>query len=138
MKATISTVHDVAILHTDRVLWVQDYAEFGQPQLGVQAQAWGYCPWQVGFVPRLAYYNGLVTETVEDGPPLDYGEWLLPSIPGASNKFCGGDSGSPILQSNRIVGVLSAVQSDMFFIALGSRAFTVPVEHAIALLEVEE
>lgn len=136
--AVVSQEHDIAVLTVDRTLWLSDFAEFARPELGVEAQAWGFCPWQVSFVARHAFYNGLTTETVEGGATLDYGEWILPAIPGTSNKFCGGDSGLPLVQHGKVVGILSAVQSDFFFIALGSRAFTVPVEHAWELLEVEE
>lgn len=136
VSARESSEHDVAILELDRVLFVSAFAEFAQPKLGVISEIWGYCPYQVMYVPRHAFYNGLSTATQEDGSEYDYGEWIMPSVPGMSNKICGGDSGTPIIQHGKVVGVLSAVSSEFFFVALGSTAYTVPIEYAVDLMAV--
>ena len=119
--------HDIAILTVDRKLFVAQFAEFANPALGTQTLVWGYCPYQVSAVPRRAFYNGLTTLTIQDGPEQDYGEWLLPTVPNMSNKLCGGDSGGLAIQHGKVVGVISAVYSDLFFFALGSKAYSVPV-----------
>lgn len=127
--ARLLTTNDVAILTVDRVLWVTDYAEFARPVLGVQTLAWGYCPYQVSAVPRRAFYNGLVTLTVEGLPEQDYGEWILPAVPNLANKLCGGDSGGVLVQHGKVVGIVAAVYSDLFFVSLGSKAYSVPTEY---------
>ena len=137
IDARLSTTHDVAVLIVDRVLFVRDFAEFGNPALGKTATLWGYCPYIVSFVARHAFYNGLVDVEVSEGEYLSYGEWLMPTIPGASNKVCGGDSGTAVVQDGKVVGILSAVYSDFYFVALGSTAYTVPVEYARELLTQE-
>lgn len=133
-SARVSLDHDVALLTTDRVLWVNEFAEFANPALHTQATVMGFCPFQVSFVPRVAFYNGLVEESIEGAPIQTYGEWIMPRLPGAFNMICGGDSGSAVTQDGKVVGVLSAAQSEYYFIALGSIAFTVPPQEAIDLL----
>lgn len=137
IDARVSASHDVAVLVVDRVLFVRDFAEFGNPAVGKPATLWGYCPYMVSFVARRAFYNGLKDIEVSEGEYLTYGEWLLPTIPGASNKVCGGDSGLGIVQDGKVVGILSAVYSDFAFVALGSTAYSVPVSFATELMTTE-
>jgi hypothetical protein len=134
-SAKISTEHDVAVLTVDRVLWVSAFAEFANPALGVDTIIYGYCPYQVGYVARHAFYDGLLTLRVQSGGTWDYGVWILPSIPGMSNKICGGDSGSPLTQNGKVVGILAAVESDVFWVALGSTTYSTPVRYAQELLD---
>lgn len=133
----VSSEHDVAVLVLDRVVFVSAFAEFGNPALGKPATLSGYCPYMVSFVARRAFYNGLKDIEVAKGEYLSYGEWLMPTIPGASNKVCGGDSGTAVMQDGKVVGILSAVYSDFYFVALGSTVYTVPVEYARELLTQE-
>lgn len=135
--ARVSTEHDVAILEVDRVLWVSEFAELGNPALGVEAQLYGYCPYQVSHIARYAYYNGLVDVTVEDNAQNTYGEWILPVMPNMSNAVCGGDSGTPIVQHGKVVGILSGGYVPIFFIPLATTAYAVPTEFARALLAQE-
>lgn len=128
IAARVSTRHDIAVLTVDRILFVSEFAEFGHPALGVPALAYGYCPYQVSHVPRRAFYNGLVDLQIEGGELLTYGEWIMPTIPNMANKLCGGDSGGFLSQGGKIVGITSAVYSDLFWVSLGSLVYTVPVE----------
>lgn len=129
LSARVSKSHDVAILTVDRVLWVSKFAELARPELGVQADVWGYCPYQVSYVARHALYNGLVANSIQDTPERDYGEWIM-----IASKMCGGDSGTPMLQNGKVVGILSAVYGDYWFVELGSIAYTVPSDAAQELM----
>lgn len=138
VDARLSPAHDVAILIVDRVLFVDKYAEFANPALNEPAYLFGYCPYQVSHVPRHAFYNGLVDVEIQGNPLATYGEWILPTLPSTANEVCGGDSGTSVLQNGKVVGILSGGHIRVFFIPLASTAYTVPVEHAWELLEVEE
>lgn len=127
----ISLDHDVAIVITADVLWVHDYAELAQPEIGVQASLWGYCPYMANHVKRHAFYNGLKTIEKDGGGERDYGEWHI-----IGGKVCGGDSGAALIQNGKVVGVLSAVSSEFFWVALGGTAYTVPIEYAQKMMEV--
>ncbi len=133
--ATVSTVQDVAVLTVDRVLFLPEYAQLGNPELNTPATIQGYCPFQPSFMPRHAYYNGVVTEPVEDIPARDYDEWVLPRLPQEFNQLCGGDSGSPVISGGKVVGVLSAVNSDNYFFALGSTGYSVPTKYITEMLD---
>lgn len=128
--AHLSSEHDVAIVVTDRVLWVSEFAEFAEPELGVQALLWGYCPYMASHVARRAFYNGLKTIEVQGRLARDFGEWFL-----IGSKVCGGDSGLSVIQNGKVVGILSAVESEFFWVALGTTAYTVPVEHVRRLMK---
>lgn len=128
-EAKVSLVHDVAVLTVDRTLWVSEYAQFAQPAQGVQTTVFGFCPYMVGHVVRHAFYLGLVSAELQDGNTYDLGKWQV-----INGEICGGDSGLPMVQDGKIVGVLSAVESEMPWFAIGDVAYTVPVEYATALL----
>lgn len=128
--AYVSPDHDVAVLFTADVLWVHNYAELGTPALGMQASLWGYCPYMANHVKRHAFYNGLRTVEMNAKPARDFGEWHV-----IGGKVCGGDSGAPIIQNGKVVGVLSMVSSDLFWVALGSTAYTVPPDYGQAIME---
>lgn len=131
-EARVSNLHDVAVLTVDRTLWVSEYAEFGQPQLGVQATLMGFCPYMVSHVVRHGFYGGLVNALMQDGNEYDLGVWQM-----VGSQICGGDSGLPIVQNGKVVGVLSAVETNIPWFAIGDVAYSVPVEYAVALLEME-
>jgi hypothetical protein len=136
MSARVSPASDVAILETKDVLWMGEYAQLGNPELGVMSNIVGFCPWQMSHVVRHAFYNGIETLTRRsDNAEFDFGLWLMPSVPFMSNKLCGGDSGSAVLQHGKVVGVVSMVESELFWIALGSTIYTVPMEDVRLLLE---
>lgn len=134
-SAYTSPDHDVAVLVTDRVLWVSDFAELGHPALGKSASLWGYCPFQVGYVERRAIYNGLVDATIQGMPERTLGEWIFPVLPGVDNEVCPGDSGSPIVQGGKVVGIVSGGHIPVFFLQLADVVFTVPTEYGAALLD---
>lgn len=125
-----SVTHDVAVLTTDAVLWVADYAEFAHPALGTPSQVWGFCPYMMGFVPRRAMYNGLMTYTNEAGVTRDFGEWYM-----LGDKACGGDSGGAVVQHGKVVGVMSAVYSDYFWVTLGGILYTVPMDEVVGMVD---
>ncbi len=123
----VSQDHDIAILRTDRVLWVSAFADFANPELGMQATLYGYCPYIVSHVARHAFYNGLVTEQVEDWPDYDYGLWIV-----TKGKVCGGDSGTPVLQRGKVVGIISLANKDVY---AGKLAYTVPTSFVREMLD---
>lgn len=134
--ARVSREHDVAILITRHVMWVGDFAELGNPALGTRATIWGHCPYQQAHVPRYAVYNGLVDATIRGNPPLTYGEWILPKVPGVNNQICPGDSGAAFVdEQGRVVGIVSGGNVAVFFIALASIGYSVPVPEIRTLLD---
>lgn len=136
--ARVSETHDVAILYTESVLWTQEFAALGKPEVGQPVTLWGVCSFYFAHVPRYALYNGLFTERTEDGTETDYGWFVMLPAPGNSNKACGGDSGGFALQGNRVVGVTSALYSEYWFAKIGVNVFMVPTEYATELLEVAQ
>jgi hypothetical protein len=134
--ARISDEHDVAILYTDRPLFVREYATLGNPDMGVAAALWGTCPYFMPHHARPAAYNGLMDIELVDGGSLAFGQWwMLPATGDVPGKACGGDSGGFILSQGKVVGVLSMVESDSYFFAIGSIAYTVPASYVLEWLE---
>lgn len=137
--AKVSAAHDVAIVFVDRPLLIERFGELGNAQVGVKATLWGTCPYYMPHQARLAAYGGLVDVPLLEGGTIPFGQWfMLPAMGDVEGKACGGDSGGFIQDGQgRIVGVVSMVESDYYFIAIGSVVYTVPVEYARALLEGE-
>lgn len=117
---------DIAILEVDRVLIVDHYAELGRAELGVIGNIFGTCPYYWGHQSRLAMYNGLVEVPLLDGQIREYDQWIVQPRMGDNSKACGGDSGGVVMQGNKVVGVISAVDSDYWFVAIGTVMYAVP------------
>jgi hypothetical protein len=134
-NVTLAPRHDIALLETDRVLFVREFAKLGNAAPNVVGELWGLCPFYLPYTPRLALYNGLVDFELLDGTWLDFGEWyMLPTVGNTNGKACGGDSGGFIVQQGRVIGITSMVESDYVFVAIGSLVYTVPASHALELL----
>lgn len=131
----VSAQHDIAILTTEQVLWVAQFAALGHPALGRPAQIWGFCPYQISFVPRHALYNGLVETEIQNVGHDAFGEWLMPAIPGANNTICPGDSGGPIVQDGKVVGVVSGGYIPVWFVALATRVYATRVDVVEEMVE---
>lgn len=132
LTARVAGTDDVALLTTKEVMFLPEYAQLGRPELGRQASLVGYCPWQVSHVVRHAFYNGLQTLTRRDGTEVTFGVWHT-----IGSKVCGGDSGMGIVQNGKVVGIVSMVDSELFWIALGSKIYAVPVDAARELIRGE-
>lgn len=114
---------DIAILEADRTLIVERYAELGRAELGIIGRIYGNCPFYWGHQARLAIYNGMVAVYFIDGSFREYDQWIMQSDEG---KACGGDSGGVVMQGNKVVGVISAIESDYSFVRIGSIMYAVP------------
>lgn len=125
----LSNEHDLALLTTESVLWVREFAEFARPELGKQATLYGFCPYMISHIARMGFYNGLVTQEIEGWPTFDYGLWVM-----TKGKICGGDSGSPLLQNGKVVGIVSLANKDIY---AGKLAYAVPVDYALELINGE-
>lgn len=117
---------DIAILEVDRALFVQQFAELGRAELGVIGNIFGTCPYYWGHQSRLAAYNGMVEVPLVNGKIRDYDQWIVQPRMGDNSKACGGDSGGVVMQGNKVVGVISAVDSDYWFVAIGTVMYAVP------------
>lgn len=135
VSSIVSDKQDVAVLTTDRILLIDTFAKFGRAELNTDTTVLGYCPFQVSYVPRHAFYNGIASIVAGTYPERDYDSWILPTIPGTFNQLCGGDSGSALVEHGKVVGILSAVESEYWFVALGSVAYSVPSSYAQELLD---
>lgn len=123
---------DVALLETDRVLIVERYAVLAHAELGVVGTVFGTCPYYWGHQARAALYNGLVEMPFDEGI-RDYDQWIM-----QTNKACGGDSGGVVMQNGKVTGVISAVESDLWFVAIGTVMYAVPSDVAQELLNNEQ
>lgn len=119
---------DVAVLETDKVLFVEHYAELARAELGVVGTVFGTCPYYWGHQARAALYNGIAS--INDD---DYDQWIM-----QTNKACGGDSGGVVMQNGKVTGVISAVESDLWFVAIGTVMYAVPSGVAQELLNNEK
>lgn len=115
--------NDAAILELDRVLWMSQYAKLGAPRVGYTGQIYGTCPYYWGHNARQAAYAGLHSIEVQRGEFVDYDVW---QVLGDDSAVCGGDSGGVVIQSGKVVGTVSAVDSESFWIAIGRVFYTVP------------
>lgn len=137
MSYTLSSTADVAILQTDRVMWthpLEDYAATITPQVGDIGTLFANCPWYPEHAQRQLMYMGPID--IEVAPDVFVvGDWwrVLPSM-GSVNRVCGGDSGAAILVDGRIAGIVSMVDSELYFVALGVNVFAVPAHEINALI----
>lgn len=136
-NAAVSDSDDVALLTVDRVLWVPDgFAEFANAELGVVGELWGNCPYFWGHQPRYAMYNGIVSVEMQEGVFVDMAQWfMLKRDADQWDEGCAGDSGGIMTQNGKVVGIVSAVESEVFFVAIGRVLYTVPIANGIALIE---
>lgn len=136
INARVSLVADVAIVETDRVLWVESFAKLGNAQLGVRGELYGTCPFYMPHQVRYAMYNGLEDVPMTDITTVTLGGWfMLPTLGDVQGNACGGDSGGFILQNGLIVGITDAVQTETFFSKIGSHVYTVPAHFAQELID---
>lgn len=128
--------HDLALLRITPPLRLSVYAEFGSPLLFVPAALYGACTHYATEAPRRLYYAAGVSISVAGGPIWRYEDWwLLPA--GIANRACPGDSGSPIIQSGRVVGLVAGYD-DWEGKKLGRRVFAVPAATIEQLLAAQE
>lgn len=135
----ISRTADVAIVITDRILWVDSYAKLANAQVGVRGELFGTCPYYMPHQVRYATYNGLADVPLSDLTTATLGEWfMLPTMGDVEGNACGGDSGGFILQNGKIVGVTDAVTTENFFAVIGSHVYTVPAKAAQELIDAQD
>lgn len=135
IDAKASKTADVAIVITDRPLFVSIYGEFANAQPGVRGELYGTCPYYMAHQVRYALYGGLEEVPFPKGAALLDGWFMLPTMGDVRGNACGGDSGGFILQNGKIVGVTDALEAKNPFMAIGSHVYTVPASEAEALLE---
>jgi hypothetical protein len=116
--------NDAAILELNHVLWMREFATLGKAENGILGQIYGTCPYYWGHNARQAAYIGLYALGEPDSPLVDYGVWR---VLGDDRAVCGGDSGGVVIQAGKVVGTISAVASNYYFVAYGQTFFTVPM-----------
>lgn len=119
--------YDIAVLTVDRTLIVERNAELGNAALNTPGYIYGTCPYYWGHQARTVFYGGLVDSPSPDHEfKMTYGAWYAAARHGDENKICGGDSGGVVMQGNKVVGIISAIDSELPFWPLGSMVFTIP------------
>lgn len=120
---------DIALLEVDRTLWVPGgYAQFGEARRDIPGRLFGVCPFYWGHQARYALYRGDVSVEMEEGQPeVTVSRWLMARLSDdQQDSACGGDSGGVIMQEGKVVGITSAVESELWFVAIGRVVYSVP------------
>lgn len=127
---------DIALLKTDRVLLTDHYAELGNAAINTPAQLYGTCPYYWGHQARTVFYGGLFDSPSPDKAfAMTYGVWYAMPRYGDENKACGGDSGGVVMQDGKVVGIISAIESEYPFWAIGTTIFAIPSQTIEGLLK---
>lgn len=127
---------DLALLYTKEEMILAVYAELGRPQVGV-ARLYGYCPYYspgtyrpVEYVDRMVYVSNEMNVIISD-------EWQ--STKTADHKYmCGGDSGGPVVQNGKVVGIVSLLQGATTSMRFSTGIYVVPVRCIMNLYIVRE
>lgn len=93
---------DVAVLRTVQPLDLPSYASLGEVDKTQPAYLYGVCPHHFSTTPRKVRW-------VSDDWQTNYGiacdKWIV------ENSACGSDSGGPVIQNGKLVGMTLAVKS---------------------------
>lgn len=135
VAARVHATQDVALLTLDRPLITGSYATLAAPQADMVTTVWGVCPYYWGHQARTATYAGRETVSEQRGRPGEYDTWWTLPMDGDTNKVCGGDSGGVVVQQGAVVGLISAVEAEYFWVAIGEHFYTVPPDDIDAWLE---
>jgi hypothetical protein len=116
---------DLAVLYSEEAMVVRAFAQVGRPKPGL-ARVYGYCPYYnagtyrpVEFVERRRHINGDMTLIVQD-------EWR--SVRTSDHPYvCGGDSGGPVVQNGKVVGLVNTVRAEIWWLAFGTEFQIAPL-----------
>jgi hypothetical protein len=120
---------DVAVMEADRLLYTGEVLEVGKLNPYAPAYLYGACPHlDLDVARRLTFGTSEIDDAHFEG-------WTVVGKAGRSNYVCGGDSGAPVLQDGKVVGVLSAVWTDVFLAAQGNETSVVPLDSIVTAIE---
>ncbi|GIV73539.1 serine protease [Caldilinea sp.] len=129
---------DVAVLTTDAPLLLAAYGRVGVAAVDRPGVFYGACPRAALSVPRPVTFVARGAEQLRSQGTVLLDAWRIRQTPGHIGYACGGDSGGPLLQEGRIVGILSAVQVVQPFAVIGDRLYFVPSERIQMAVEMAE
>lgn len=122
VDAQIMPTNDAAILTVNKVLWMTEYAQLGEAHSGT-ARIFGTCPFYWGHQARQALYIDRQNIQIGETEFADFDSWF---VTGDDSGVCGGDSGGMVIQGNTVVGTISMVEADVFWVKWGTLFYTVP------------
>lgn len=106
---------DLILLHSNRDLFSESYAELDNPDPTKPALVFGACPRFFSHVPRSVLFLFEVGE--EDFSRQAYYTY---------GSICGGDSGSPLLQNGKVVGLVDSTVTMSFTLTTVQVMYTIP------------
>ena len=115
---------DVAVLESDEPLYLSQFAQLARPAAGI-AYVWAVCPYYFPQSVRFAFFFGPAVADLWDGATKVYDRWSTSPIMGDSQEICGGDSGGLVVQTDSVVGMITAVESPVPYLAIGRVFYTV-------------
>lgn len=112
---------DMVLLRADVPLALRSFARWGASDRRQPAQVYGNCPRYWSHIPRGVVYVRDEEIQINEMPAYHTQRWKS-----TTNQLCGGDSGGPVIQNGRVVGIVSAVETEVPWLALGTDIFVVP------------
>jgi hypothetical protein len=122
---------DAALLRTNVPLILPEYATFAAPDLEEPAEIYGGCEFFLLSVPRrLHFVQEQQLTTWQDGETRNAQQWRAVDL-----RVCGGDSGGPVIQNGKVIGLTHAVLAEILWIPYGANMFLIPADDFVDLLE---
>jgi len=117
---------DLAIMKSSVPIHANQYAEFAEVESNIFANLWGNCPFYFPHTIRPAMYMGYFEDVkIDNGDVYDFSAWYMADADGSTTFSCGGDSGGVMVQSGKVVGMVSAVEHSVPFFPFGHFVLTI-------------
>lgn len=111
---------DFAIVKLNRSLFLDDYPEFENTDENKMIALFGFCPMYFPSTPRIGFF--IEHENIQIQPSyqtFSIDHWYI-----INKDACLGDSGSPIIQNGKVVGIAIATDTTIPFIPKGNHLYS--------------
>ncbi len=122
---------DFAIVKMETPIFLDKYAEFGNVDNYKLITLYGFCPLYFVNTPRLALFIDKEKQIIfPSNDVFEIDRWYM-----LNKKACLGDSGSPIIQNNKVVGLAIAVDAEIPFAPIGYNVYSTDAEQFVSFVK---
>jgi len=122
---------DFAVMKLNRPLYVKSYPEFANTDKNKLITFFGFCPLYFPNTPRISYFVN--HEYLQIAPSYEFfsiDHWYV-----LGRLACLGDSGSPLIQNGKVVGIAIATDSPIPFLPKGNHLYSTDYKDFISYVQ---